>query len=67
MALVKVTNPPARRTEEPGREIIDQGNPNLIPGWDFPADATFGLSRQDVYPSRHAKSWLVRLANRFLW
>ena len=62
-----IHSPASVKKEAPGREIVQQGNPNLMPGWDLPNDPTFGLSRQDVYPSRHARSWYVRFANRFLW
>lgn len=66
--LVTKHSPPPRRQEERGERIVQQGNPNLVSdGWEFPSDATFGLSRQDVYPSKHAKRWFVRFGNRWLW
>lgn len=66
--LITKHSPAPRRQEEPGERIYQQGNPNMISSdWDFPDDVTFGESRQDVYPSRHAKNWFTRFGNRWLW
>lgn len=37
--------------DNPYVEFTEQGNPNVIPGG-MPTDATFGLSRRDLYPDR---------------
>lgn len=45
--------------------VSGEGNPNLIAGgWGFPDD--LGMSRADVYPSKHQNAWYTRLAVRWI-
>jgi hypothetical protein len=56
---------PAHEAEKRGPRITGEGNPNLIQGgWGFPSD--LGMSRADLYPSKHQNAWYTRLAIRWI-